>query len=115
MTFQVGFEAGRPLLCGMGQAGYSLPSLSLRQSTVNSWFSDVSIKPFLDEDPTVYDVEETTRELVQDQFVISPFEEGPQIKWRHPLLAALLICICLLTVLGNLLVVTAVCTKRYLR
>ncbi|KAI6177189.1 G-PROTEIN-RECEP-F1-2 domain-containing protein [Aphelenchoides bicaudatus] len=69
-----------------------------------------------DEDPTVYDVEETTRELVQDQFVISPFEDTmPRIRWRHPLLAALLICICVLTILGNVLVVTAVCTKKYLR
>ncbi|CAD6187121.1 unnamed protein product [Caenorhabditis auriculariae] len=40
---------------------------------------------------------------------------GKDIVWRHPLLALLLISICLLTVAGNCLVVIAVCTKKYLR
>ncbi|CAI5456783.1 unnamed protein product [Caenorhabditis angaria] len=38
-----------------------------------------------------------------------------EIKWRNPLFALLLITICLLTVAGNVLVVIAVCTKKYLR
>lgn len=68
-----------------------------------------------DDAQTVYDVEETTRELVQDQFVISPFESEdslPKLQLRHPLLAALLTVICLLTIMGNVLVVVAVCTKK---
>ncbi|CAJ0947122.1 unnamed protein product, partial [Mesorhabditis belari] len=39
----------------------------------------------------------------------------PVIAWRHPLLAILLGCFCVITVAGNCLVVLAVCTKRYLR
>uniref|UniRef100_A0AC34QGS1 G-protein coupled receptors family 1 profile domain-containing protein n=1 Tax=Panagrolaimus sp. JU765 TaxID=591449 RepID=A0AC34QGS1_9BILA len=35
--------------------------------------------------------------------------------WRHPALAVLMVTLCLTTVAGNLLVVVAVCTKKYLR
>lgn len=68
------------------------------------------------DEPAGYDME-GTKELVQDQFIITDFgsDDMPRIQWRHPLLAVLLICICLFTILGNVLVVTAVCTKRYLR
>ncbi|PAV66552.1 hypothetical protein WR25_22557 isoform B [Diploscapter pachys] len=48
--------------------------------------------------------------------LIDPAEDPSQpIQWRNPLLAIVLISICLLTVAGNCLVVIAVCTKRYLR
>ncbi|KAI6235488.1 G-PROTEIN-RECEP-F1-2 domain-containing protein [Aphelenchoides besseyi] len=43
------------------------------------------------------------------------YNEIPQAKWRHPLLAFLFIMLCLITVAGNVLVVVAVCTKKYLR
>jgi hypothetical protein len=68
-----------------------------------------------DKEQTVYDVQNTAKELVQDPFIINSFDETRRIEWRHPLLAVLFTCICLLTIFGNVLVVVAVCTKKYLR
>lgn len=68
-----------------------------------------------DEEQTIYDVEDTTQELIREQLIVNSFDETPIIQWRHPLLAILLTCICLLTIFGNVLVVVAVCTKKYLR
>ncbi|CAD5215206.1 unnamed protein product [Bursaphelenchus okinawaensis] len=41
--------------------------------------------------------------------------ESPHPEWRHPLVGVILAGLCLLTVSGNVLVVVAVCTKKYLR
>ncbi|CAI4223933.1 unnamed protein product [Auanema sp. JU1783] len=41
--------------------------------------------------------------------------ETQKIVWRSPFLAILLICVCLITISGNILVIVAVFTKRYLR
>lgn len=39
----------------------------------------------------------------------------PRPDWRHPVVGLIFAGICLLTVSGNVLVVVAVCTKKYLR